>query len=283
MRVHLKAATRVALKKRFYCDCCADDKGFAKKSHIVQHLKRKLQNKPTETTETVVVKIETDEGLNDDNDWDAGSVPSCSKNERSSDNDDWKFGNQKEFLREIKQEEPTSQSIVQKKESLEAEAEIESKHSTKENAALELKCNLCSQMFGDENSFKCHLITAHDLNKLKCTLCAQIFENKHEFKTHFLAVHAYTPNETESPGKHETEGESKQPRRNPEGAEEKEESPSCDICGKSFWNRKYLSIHISGVHRRGEKAFECDVCLKKFTYKMTRDRHFKKQHSGNQT
>lgn len=280
MRVHLKAATTVKLKKRFYCDCCADGKGFAKKSHIVQHLKKQFQNKPTKTLETVVVKIETDEGLNDDNDWDPGSVPSCSKNERFSDNDDWNFGIQEEPLREIKQEKPTSKSIVVK-ESL--EAEIESKHSAKENPVLKLKCNLCSQMFGDDNSFKCHLITAHDLNKLKCTLCTQTFENKDEFKTHFLAVHAFSQNDTKGREKHKTEVEPKQSRRNLKGEGEKDESASCDICGKSFWNRKYLSTHISGVHRRGEKAFECDVCLKKFTYKMTRDRHFKKQHSGNQT
>lgn len=306
MNVHLKE-TRRNEEKKFFCDCCADGNGYVRKSRLVRHLQRKLpkkfEKKPNETSETVVkiehdkgLKIENDEGfngdnndeaLNDDNDWDAGSVASCSKNEPLSDDEDWKFGHQEVLQPEIKEEKPMSELIVVKKELL--EAEVESKLFFEEKAVLKLKCNLCSKTSDDENSLKCHLINAHDLSKLKCTLCEQTFENKDGFKTHFLAVHAYTPNDTADPSKPKTvasrnpKGASKPPQKKPEGAAGKNESASCEICGKSFWNRKYLSTHISGVHRQGEKAFECEVCLTKFTYKKTRDRHFKSQHSGDQT
>ena len=47
----------------------------------------------------------------------------------------------------------------------------------------------------------------------------------------------------------------------------------CDLCGKTFTQKRYLDSHIASTVHDGKKPYECDICPTKFTQKGNLNHH----------
>ena len=65
----------------------------------------------------------------------------------------------------------------------------------------EYVCNICKELFEEENDYKLHL-QQHEQKENKCTICGQIFANKWNLKRHGERVHSLKEENTDTPKKH---------------------------------------------------------------------------------
>lgn len=92
-------------------------------------------------------------------------------------------------------------------------------------------CHLCDMRFQSKNQRDAHLKLMH-CKGFQCDFCSQQFTLKTTLARHIRNIHY------------------------------KEKNGTCDVCGKTFFDRHNLNLHK--VRHSNMKPFECDVCKKKF-------------------
>ena len=54
----------------------------------------------------------------------------------------------------------------------------------------------------------------------------------------------------------------------------------CEVCGRTFAVKRYLSHHLRNIHSTDGPRHECEVCGKKFTQKGYLRKHLESVHSA---
>ena len=54
----------------------------------------------------------------------------------------------------------------------------------------------------------------------------------------------------------------------------------CDTCGKFFFEKWNLSLHIRSVHEKIKKRFQCTLCSKTYCRKDILTKHVNNLHDG---
>ena len=88
----------------------------------------------------------------------------------------------------------------------------------------------------------------HDtsLEATKCDVCEEVFMNRRQLMTH----------------------------------KQKHSEPMvCDVCGKSFFRKDCLRIHMNEVHAKGEEECQCQICGLKFPCSSRLRSHLNKRHN----
>ena len=117
-------------------------------------------------------------------------------------------------------------------------------HPEKLDQSLLLKCDHCAETFLDKYGLKKHLYISHnDLKGSKvCTKCKLPYSHRHRCIT-------------------------KPTRYN------------CDLCEKSFCDKKKLQAHILGDHEK-RKDYKCEYCDKAFACDFQRKNHIRQVHDN---
>nr|CAI5868705.1 unnamed protein product [Callosobruchus analis] len=156
------------------------------------------------------------------------------------------------------------------------------------NIASLFKCHYCDDMFKDEWTLGEHTKSHTNQNEYFCNPCNKVCSTSDELSKHLLE-HTFA---ADSPKKliedrHEQEAlcgncnsnTCKDLECQKEHAEvvgtisndQTEKKIICDICGKSYKQRKFLSIHMR-VHT-GERPYNCEVCGRNFSLYSSLHKH----------
>ena len=54
----------------------------------------------------------------------------------------------------------------------------------------------------------------------------------------------------------------------------------CGTCGKSFFEKCTLSLHVKSVHEKIKNRFQCTLCSKTYCRKDILTKHVNKVHDG---
>lgn len=107
-------------------------------------------------------------------------------------------------------------------------------------------CKQCDKMFKTKKELRAHHLEFHKVMRLKgykCRICHEDFDMEHKFNEH-LKIHPL----------------------------------ECHICGKLFFRRQGLKLHIA--RHEGVKPYKCDLCDKAFLVKQKLEEH-RNCHTGN--
>ncbi|XP_053699067.1 zinc finger protein 665-like [Sabethes cyaneus] len=120
----------------------------------------------------------------------------------------------------------------------------------------EQRCEVCQKIFKNKRMLFRHQEIHASENKYKCRYCGRWFRARSSWYNHEL--------------KH----------RHAVGREGKPEHEFlCEVCAKSFKDKKSLKDHLEIVHQ-GIKRFRCDICNKCFTRNGSLAEHKLIQHAG---
>ena len=111
------------------------------------------------------------------------------------------------------------------------------------------QCNICQETFTKWTHLNTHKINTHNLRKEKnfeCKECGIKFKSRYEVRIHTEGVHLQKSDHL------------------------------CDLCGKSFKYKPYLTIHRNSHF--GFKAYQCKICEKRFMGAESCRKHVVKVH-----
>nr|CAH7728743.1 unnamed protein product [Callosobruchus chinensis] len=156
------------------------------------------------------------------------------------------------------------------------------------NMASLFKCHYCDDMFKDEWILGEHTKSHTNQNEYFCNPCNKVCSTSDELSKHLLE-HTFgddTPKKLIE-DRHEQEvicsncnsnncKDSECQKGHLEAVStisnnQTEKKIICDICGKSYKQRKFLSIHMR-VHT-GERPYNCEVCGRKFSLYSSLHKH----------
>ena len=135
----------------------------------------------------------------------------------------------------------------------------------------EPKCPKCSKVFSKKRSMLAHLLEVHKEEKSMCDICCKTFNNMKYLQVHFRTMHKTTVSSypCEQCGKTFKSNE----RKNYHLREVHEgEKSMCDICCKTFNNRRYLQVHVKTTHNT-TMSYPCEQCGKRFKSNARKNYH----------
>lgn len=153
-----------------------------------------------------------------------------------------------------------------------------------------LVCNICGKVLGNDHTFKIHQKIHTDRNRLACDLCGITVIDKSKLMRHFRVVHLKVKKhvcqvcckafkeahllKSHQIRHHGEVGKYKctvckssfvQKYKFLKHLETHEETFLCDLCPEeSFKNTFDLQKHVEMVHNRKESKYQCEFCKKKF-------------------
>ena len=170
---------------------------------------------------------------------------------------------------------------------------IESQHET----VQKLHCQICQKGFSNKKSLNGHTKEIHEEKALPCDECSQIFGTVGSLNKHKKTVHVLNSFKCPQCNKKcKTQGNL---NRHIRSIHEKENF-SCNLCDYSTTQQGNLSGHVESVHENkknffckacpfscyhkgdfvrhmrihtGEKPFQCNKCLARFSLKQSLQRH----------
>nr|XP_045593875.1 uncharacterized protein LOC123755358 isoform X2 [Procambarus clarkii] len=137
-----------------------------------------------------------------------------------------------------------------------------------ENSAEHSQCMICSLVFTMPEMLRIHqyshvradikqkdasTITLKDVDKT-CPQCIKVFETEKELSSH-VEDHGFFPPVQTKPYK-------------------------CDFCYKSFSRRERLDVHTAIHGNEAQKAFRCNLCLRRFCSNLALNNHIKYHTDG---
>lgn len=139
------------------------------------------------------------------------------------------------------------------------------------------KCNHCGKKFSNKDHLTKHIQTSHIGKSLKnqCEVCGKSYEKRQHLFSH-MRSHKSTVHLCEVCGK--TVSLSAYPaHKRSHASMNSHEVFQCDLCQKNFTNKLSLRTHKNSYH--GALKFTCEVCGKQFTT-MALMKHHQSSHSG---
>lgn len=169
--------------------------------------------------------------------------------------------------------EPELQQMVETNEESEA-VEIKQEHGEPQLIQIkEEQEDYCSDRHGGQ-----HVTSQEDGVFMKTSACEQtdrpVAENQHRQGGDQRDSESSRDEALQPERRHE---DNRDDRDNPERKRHHDNLPSCEVCGKCFAKRKYVTVHMR-THT-GEKPYPCSFCGKSFTDHSTRARHTR-THTG---
>ena len=119
------------------------------------------------------------------------------------------------------------------------------KESFKTHFKEEHHCEICNKKFMTENVLNDHMRKTHN-QSVNCSLCGKKFSNKSNCQKHIRAIH------------------------------NGEKEFSCDSCNKLFFCALELKKHVSRKHAYGKQQvcnYSCEICKKSFNQKKILMKH----------
>lgn len=142
-----------------------------------------------------------------------------------------------------------------------------------------LECEICFKKFTLKHELYQHKKNSHGEKKIKCKFedCTKLFRTLATMNEHHKLVHL--KNRKDVVRECDICGfTSKQKRHFKNHMIGKHLGFQCEFCDRSFGSHKIFQKHFFEDHSMGEKV-ECDVCQKKFSYKISLNQHKKYFHS----
>ncbi|XP_026325665.1 zinc finger protein OZF-like [Hyposmocoma kahamanoa] len=145
-----------------------------------------------------------------------------------------------------------------------------------------VNCESCSSQFHSTEALNKHRISGCSIDLKPCPACGTNFSGQESLQTHIEEVHWKTDNAFKCSKCSKTYSSERllkihlrEHRRSQRTGEGVTPSFMCEVCGRSFMDRKYLRDH-QRLHT-GDKPYQCDVCSKTFrlpsTHRAHMDRH----------
>lgn len=287
-------------ERNFFCDLCPDVKGFADKSQLKRHLRRHKDCSKV-SDDDKVFEFSSDFGMSTN--LKPEEVYVTTEDHKSDPTE------QVDVLVEIKSEVLSDEEDgVELKLEPEVVVKMEQDDICVDSGASFFK----HDSRNERDQFNLELRLSHEPPKQEdegdCCPCGVEFSCKDERQKHFNEQHLtemesncdlqfsesdYFDNNSNQCGRnfqnksaldvHEIRNnvsfELKHDLRHHHDATQDGSRPAqktCPICGKTFSKHRNLQIHILAIHN--EKAFECEICAKKFSFKSAKERHVKVVH-----
>lgn len=105
------------------------------------------------------------------------------------------------------------------------------------------RCEQCGKVFTTMALLRRHMVTHSDEKPFPCMLCPKKFSRLTGVAYHMKSIHEKIPNYT------------------------------CDICGKGFYVKYKLNVHVKS--HSNQKCFKCSICFDSFTDASACERHVK--------
>lgn len=115
------------------------------------------------------------------------------------------------------------------------------------------KCEICQTIFGNEFKLKIHIKQVHVQQMFQCMICKVKFKAYH---SHCLHMERFHP------------------------TKKLKMTFACDLCGKGFYVKPYIDMHIKRYHQGPYKCFVI-TCKKGFADSNMRKKHYRTTHQGN--
>ena len=182
----------------------------------------------------------------------------------------------KKHIRNVHENENSSESKIQIKNELAHNAAGEIRIDTVHEGEKFHKCSVCGKSFAQSKNLKRHISIVHEIGEKnhKCSFCDNSYFHERSLKKHIRNVH-------ESKKNSETKIQIKEELADNTGEKlhEDEKVHKCSVCGKSFSQSKNLQRHIWIVHEK-RKRHKCDICGKSFTQAYHMRSHISGFHKG---
>ncbi|XP_075536017.1 uncharacterized protein LOC142571500 isoform X3 [Dermacentor variabilis] len=132
-------------------------------------------------------------------------------------------------------------------------------------------CSVCNKCYSSAAKLRRHQ-TMHYLQRkfYKCSYCPRRYSWMETLHVHMKRIHGHTGLE---PLATSMEQDAAAP-----AASTVEARPTCDICGRSFFNKQTLERHMDR-HRPVRQSYECEVCHKTYAF-VTGLYHHRKTHGS---
>ena len=156
----------------------------------------------------------------------------------------------------------------------------------KHSAELPLQCRFCDDRFADAESLATHEFTHTGVSDHHCCICNVYYSSERQLDEHSAAEHGAAPDEhahytcpvctcrrrlkgacatTVTAGSSSATHDSA-------GAPQKRQVHKCPKCSSYFVGAERLREHLAAAHGDND-VFQCSVCLRKFTTKLSLVRH----------
>ncbi|CAL1299925.1 unnamed protein product [Larinioides sclopetarius] len=126
------------------------------------------------------------------------------------------------------------------------------------------RCHLCSYATFHKSHFRNHVLTHTGEKPFKCNICRRGFSQKIGVKRH-LSTHDVFKDQSS---------------KNLIAAKKPGKQHQCPFCSYATIRKTHFRNHL--LTHTGEKPFQCGICLRGFTQKITLQRHVFAQHEKKQ-
>lgn len=139
------------------------------------------------------------------------------------------------------------------------------------------QCDQCEKSFNKIHHLHNHLLARHSEKNFKCYDCNRSFSYKSALDRHHKIVHRKQKHHVccECGWKFASNFDLRQHFEGHHNESTKAER-TCAFCDKIFTKERNLKYHIQAIHNKSK--FECEICLKTFSFKSAKERHLKVVH-----